>query len=77
MVWGRAQLALQAGESRSAHGSREEIRQAGRPAAPDLDYAVPFIPAVTEAVDDASAVPGTLLPGTRWRRGNGPPGSSR
>jgi hypothetical protein len=46
-------------------GAGEGFRHAGGRAAPGLDYALSFIPAVTEAVEGASADPGTLLPGTR------------
>jgi len=48
-----------------SEGPCAEFRHAGEAAAPGLDYAVSFIPAVTEAVEGASADPGTLLPGMR------------
>lgn len=62
---GGAQLAVRTPESAPCPGAGEGFRQAGGRAVPGLDYALSFIPAVTEAVEGASADPGTLLPGTR------------
>ncbi|MFE9681015.1 hypothetical protein [Streptomyces sp. NPDC006285] len=62
---GASRLAVPVPESACPPGSDEDFRRAAGPAAPGLDYALSFVPEVTEAVEGASAGPGALLPGTR------------